>query len=196
MPHRRLLIVAAAAALLVAACAAGAPGASPTDTAAPPTATSAAVTSPPAASSTQAADATPPATPDDDYLDDYGPRPTPTATATAAAELTVTAITYGELGPYLAGPTQMALYTFDNDELGSSACSGDCAAAWPPLTVESGTAPAGGPGVTGELGTIERDDGTTQVTYDGAPLYYYAGDEQLYDVNGDGVGGVWHLARP
>ena len=193
MSRRRLFIVAATAALLAVACTALAPSASPTESAAPvPTPTATGATSPPAASPTDTSPATPRPTPE--YVDDYGPRPTPTATTAGAT--TVSVITYGELGAYLAGPTQMALYTFDRDEAGSSACSDDCAAAWPPLTVESGAAPAGGPGVTGELGTIERDDGGTQVTYEGAPLYYYAGDSELYDVNGDGAGGVWHLARP
>jgi predicted lipoprotein with Yx(FWY)xxD motif len=108
----------------------------------------------------------------------------------------VSAVTYGEIGAYLAGPTRMALYTFDNDSPGSSSCTGDCAAAWPPLTVAMGETPTAAPGVTGELGTIMRSDGTHQVTYNDAPLYYYVGDTQLYDVTGDNIGGVWHLARP
>jgi predicted lipoprotein with Yx(FWY)xxD motif len=50
--------------------------------------------------------------------------------------------------------------------------------------------------VTGEIGTITRDDGSTQVTYNGAPLYYFAGDEAAGDSNGDGLNGVWHIAAP
>lgn len=50
--------------------------------------------------------------------------------------------------------------------------------------------------MTGALATITRADGTTQVTYDGHPLYYYAADVQAGDTNGEGVGGVWHVAKP
>ena len=59
------------------------------------------------------------------------------------------------------------LYSFASDTATKSACYGDCAAYWPPVT---GT-PAGGQGVTGRLGTIARSDGTTQATYNGHPLY-------------------------
>ena len=53
-----------------------------------------------------------------------------------------------------------------------------------------------GDGVTGELGTITRDDGTTQVTLGGAPLYYFIGDEAAGDVKGQGQNDVWFLASP
>lgn len=67
------------------------------------------------------------------------------------------------------------LYVFEKDEPGDSHCTGACAAVWPPL--ETSSAPMGTGGVdTSALGTIKRDDGGTQVTYHGRPLYYYAGD--------------------
>src|SRR5262249_31601405 len=54
-------------------------------------------------------------------------------------------------------------------------CAGPCATAWPPLTVAN--AATAGAGVTaGMLATTNRADGTTQVTYAGHPLYYFAGD--------------------
>jgi predicted lipoprotein with Yx(FWY)xxD motif len=53
--------------------------------------------------------------------------------------------------------------------------------------------PTGGPGVDGELGTITRDDGSMQITYDGMPLYMCSSDPSPGDTNGDGFGGLWHV---
>ena len=50
--------------------------------------------------------------------------------------------------------------------------------------------------LSGTFGTLARTDGTTQVTYDGRPLYFYVGDSAAGDVTGDGLGEVWHVARP
>jgi predicted lipoprotein with Yx(FWY)xxD motif len=99
-------------------------------------------------------------------------------------------------GSALAGEDGMTLYTFDQDTEGTSACTGGCADNWPPFTVDEGEEATAGEGVTGEIGTITRDDGSTQVTYNGAPLYYFAGDEAAGDSNGDGLNGVWHIAAP
>jgi predicted lipoprotein with Yx(FWY)xxD motif len=85
----------------------------------------------------------------------------------------------------------LTLYTFAPDTPGKSACYGDCAAYWPPVT---GT-PSAGAGVTGTLGTINRTDGTKQATYDGHPLYTYIGDHAPGSASGNNVnlnGGLWH----
>jgi predicted lipoprotein with Yx(FWY)xxD motif len=67
------------------------------------------------------------------------------------------------------------LYLFQKDEKGESYCNGACAAVWPPL--ETSSKPQGAGGIdAAALGTITRDDGETQVTYRGHPLYYYAAD--------------------
>lgn len=100
-----------------------------------------------------------------------------------------------ELGDFLVGPDEMTLYIFENDEQGVSNCTGDCAAAWPPLTVEAGEEPTAGDGVDGELATIERDDGSMQVTLDGMPLYYWASDEAPGDATGQGVNDVWFVVE-
>jgi predicted lipoprotein with Yx(FWY)xxD motif len=68
-----------------------------------------------------------------------------------------------------------ALYLWEADTNGTSACTGACAAAWPPVTV-SGTAQAGSGVTQSLLGTVKRADGTEQVTYNGHPLYYFVGD--------------------
>ncbi len=107
------------------------------------------------------------------------------------------AIAYNtEVGQALVGPTGMTLYTFTNDEPGVSNCSGDCLANWPALTVESADALVAGDNVHGELGTITRDDGTLQVTYNGWPLYYWKDDTARGMTTGEGVGDVWYTVAP
>ncbi|CAN5770631.1 hypothetical protein BH23CHL7_BH23CHL7_05580 [soil metagenome] len=185
-------------ALLAAACGAAPPAstptaAGPTDLPAQPTPTAvvATPTTPVEATPTLAL-ATPTLDTGGGYGGGYGdddPTPTPAPPA-GAAQITLAA------GGHLLGPADLALYTFDNDSPGSSSCSGNCAAAWPPLIVDETEALTGGDGVNGDLGTIERGDGALQVTYNGAPLYYYAGDQGPTDTTGDGIGGVWHLAQP
>jgi len=84
----------------------------------------------------------------------------------------------------------MVLYWFVPDTSTASKCTGSCATYWPPVT---GPATAGS-GVNGTLGTITRSDGTTQATYDGHPLYTYAGDTAAGQAKGNGLnasGGVW-----
>ncbi len=103
-----------------------------------------------------------------------------------------------ELGRFLVGPTGMTLYKFDNDVPGSgeSACYEQCAENWPALTVESADDVLAGVNLPGEAGTIERTDGTLQVTYNGSPLYYWYEDEAIGDTNGQGVGDVWWVVKP
>ena len=83
------------------------------------------------------------------------------------------------------------LYWFAPDTATRSTCYGVCAGYWPPVT---GT-PSAGTGVTGKLATIKRSDGTAQVTYDGHPLYTYAGDTAPGQAFGNSLnlnGGLWH----
>ena len=116
------------------------------------------------------------------------------ASAPASVALTLELADDPELGAHVAGKDGMSLYVFLPDEGDTSACNGDCATNWPPLTVEDVADVTAGDGVTGELGTITRDDGTTQVTLGGSPLYYFIGDEAAGDVNGQDMNDVWYLA--
>ncbi len=100
------------------------------------------------------------------------------------------------LAPYLVGPTGMTLYTFANDVSGESKCSGQCIQNWPALAVPDGQEPTAVDQAGGELGIFNRDDGTNHVTYNGAPLYYWVRDSAPGDTTGDGVGGVWSVAKP
>lgn len=104
-----------------------------------------------------------------------------------------TSDTYGE---HLVDAEGYALYLFTNDTEGMSVCYDTCAENWPPLLVEEGE-PMVGEGLDEALvGTIERDDGTMQVTYNGHPLYTFVQDEEPGMANGQGVNDVWYLVNP
>jgi predicted lipoprotein with Yx(FWY)xxD motif len=98
---------------------------------------------------------------------------------------------FGEIVVDAEGRT---LYLFDPDEGGKSTCYDDCEASWPPLLFDG--SPSGDGVDASLLGTTERKDGSTQVTLDGWPLYYFAGDAAPGDTNGQGVGEVWHVVAP
>ena len=82
------------------------------------------------------------------------------------------------------------LYSFAPDTPTTSNCNGTCATNWPPVQ-----GPATAPGVTGTFGTIKRADGSVQATFDGHPLYAFAGDTAPGQNKGNGLnaaGGLWH----
>ena len=126
------------------------------------------------------------------------PTDAPTEAPSEAAAATVEAAEVGTVGTVLVdGASGMTLYIFTQDvrDSGESACTGECLVTWPALTVAAGETPTGGEGVTGTLGTITRtDDGTLQVTYDGLPLYFFAGDTAAGQANG--VYELWEVVAP
>jgi predicted lipoprotein with Yx(FWY)xxD motif len=101
-----------------------------------------------------------------------------------------------DLGPFLVGPNDMTLYMYTKDTPGVSNCTGGCLVKWPALLVPDGMQPTAGDGVTGTLGTIQRDDGTYQVTINDMPLYYWYNDVVPGDATGQNVGGVWFVLGP
>jgi len=121
----------------------------------------------------------------------------PTAGVPVTGEATVMVSEVGTFGPALVDAEGRTLYLFTNDtqNSGTSACSGDCLAAWPPVVSQG--APVAGTGLDATLlGTITRDDGTIQVTYNGWPLYYYVDDAAPGDAMGQGMNSVWFLVSP
>lgn len=111
------------------------------------------------------------------------------------AEPVTLATSTDALGTYLTGKDGMTLYFFTKDVFaGSSTCYGPCAENWPPVLVVDGATVTAGDGVTGVIGQAARTDGTTQVTYDGRPLYTWVNDAAAGDTTGQGVGGVWFVA--
>ena len=83
----------------------------------------------------------------------------------------------------------MTLYTFDKDTAGKSNCYEDCVASWPILKAGAEAK------ASGEWTVVDRTDGTKMWAYDGKPLYTFAKDKKAGDMAGEGVGGVWHVAK-
>ncbi|WP_345751460.1 COG4315 family predicted lipoprotein [Microbacterium rhizophilus] len=100
-----------------------------------------------------------------------------------------------DLGTIVVDGQGMVVYQFDSDTQGSGAstCEGQCLDAWPPV---HGDGTAAVDGISGELGTITGVDGQPQLTLNGWPLYYYAGDTQAGQTTGQGVGDVWWVLDP
>ncbi len=117
------------------------------------------------------------------------------ASEAGAAEYAIE-VADSDLGEILTDPDGMTVYRFTPDTEGTSTCTGGCLENWPPVTVEDAASAVAGDGVTGEVGTITRDDGTLQVTVNGFPIYYFAADAAAGDVNGQGVGEKWYVIGP
>lgn len=102
------------------------------------------------------------------------------------------------LGSILADGKHRTLYLFLKDSGTTSECNDACAAAWPPL-IASGTPTAGGGAQASLVGTTTRSDGTSQVTYNGHPVYRYSGDQNPGDTAGQGLdafGATWYVLSP
>jgi predicted lipoprotein with Yx(FWY)xxD motif len=116
-------------------------------------------------------------------------------TAAVTGQAFVLTAEHTKAGTVLAGRKGLTLYYFTEDKPGSgtSMCTGGCASAWPPLTAPV-KAPAG-VRLPGPMGMITRPGGVKQVTINGYPVYYYAGDKAPSQVTGNGAGGTWHVIK-
>ena len=102
-----------------------------------------------------------------------------------------------DLGMVLVDSKGFTLYDFHKDKGTTSACYGACAQGWPPLLTEGEPQPSNGANAS-LLGTTERKDGTTQVTYKGHPLYTFAGDQKPGEANGNDIsafGAQWYALK-
>lgn len=113
----------------------------------------------------------------------------PTTAPTVESRGTVS-VADSDLGMILTDGDGNTLYLLTTDEQGASTCYDDCETNWPVL---EGPVAAGDGVDEPLLGQTEREDGTVQATYNDWPLYYFAGDAQAGDVNGQGVGDVWYV---
>lgn len=115
------------------------------------------------------------------------------ATTAAAAEGEAISVVTSDLGDILVAPNGFTVYLFMPDGQGDPTCYETCADNWPAL---------GGPVTAGEgvdaalLGTATRTDGTVQATYNGWPLYLFAGDPAVGDTNGQGISDIWWVVDP
>jgi predicted lipoprotein with Yx(FWY)xxD motif len=102
-------------------------------------------------------------------------------------------------GTDLAATTGHILYLFTADKAGRSVCTGACANVWLPLLTSGRPTAAKGSGVNAKLlGTIKRGGHTLQVTYNGHPLYLFAGDKRPGQISGEGAnqyGGHWYIVN-
>jgi len=114
--------------------------------------------------------------------------------------VTVERAELGRLGTVLVTNKGFALYIFLPDAAHHVTCTGDCATAWPPLTVHAGETFAASAGVRADLlGTAPDPGGARVVTYHGWPLYTYLGDASPGHAAGQGKdddGGYWYVMRP
>lgn len=100
-----------------------------------------------------------------------------------------------KLGKFLADDSGRTVYAYLKDSKDTTTCYDKCEQAWPPLiSLGQPTLQAGVD--AGMIGTLKRKDGTTQVTFNGIPLYYYAADVATGDTNGQGLGSVWYVLSP
>jgi predicted lipoprotein with Yx(FWY)xxD motif len=122
----------------------------------------------------------------------------PTVTHAAQAKGAVVSTAQTSLGRIIVNANGRTLYLFEKDRNGKSACSGQCAAFWPPLIT------SGKPSVTGGakaslIGTTRRADGRLQVTYNHHPLYTFVKDKKAGQTSGEGVnafGAGWDVLSP
>lgn len=115
------------------------------------------------------------------------------ASAAAAPDLKVAESSAGRIVVDGKGMS-VYYYTKDVKDSGTSACTGGCLDAWPPVLAAADTPTV--EGVTGTVGTIATPDGRKQLTVNGMPVYYYAKDRAAGDILGQGVGSVWYLVAP
>ena len=117
---------------------------------------------------------------------------------TASGQSATVGISNTGIGQILVNSQGRTLYLFKADQGTKSACTGACAGAWPPLLV-TGKPTVGGGVNASLLGTTARPEGTTQLTYNGHPLYLFAQDQKAGETNGQGVsafGAAWFALNP
>ncbi len=98
------------------------------------------------------------------------------------------------LGEILVDGYGYTLYTFTSDSINASTCSGTCASDWPPLILNSDemSVPKA---ILHKIGIFAMNSTSVQITYNGMPLYHYAGDASPGDTNGQGISGKWYVVN-
>ena len=120
---------------------------------------------------------------------------TPAAAAPTAGAAALT-LRHTSLGTILTDGRGFTLYAFEADMGTKSACSGACAAAWPPATTSAAHFTVTGGAAKSLVGETTRADGQRQLTYAGHPLYRFSGDGTPGSTNGQGseaFGAPWDV---
>jgi predicted lipoprotein with Yx(FWY)xxD motif len=113
------------------------------------------------------------------------------ATSTTSGSPTVSIAYKAGIGNYLVNGSGFTLYyrTTDIQSNGTSTCSGTCVKNWPVFYTSNLVLPSGLNASSFKV--VIRSDGLKQLTYDGWPLYFFIGDKQAGNTNGQGIGGIW-----
>ena len=108
-------------------------------------------------------------------------------TISALAVIAMAGCAHAESSEILTTQSGMTVYTFDNDSAGRSNCHDQCLSIWPAVSPSD---------ISGSnIGNMIRSDGKIQATFNGKPIYLFAGDTRPGDANGDNAQDVWHAVR-
>jgi predicted lipoprotein with Yx(FWY)xxD motif len=119
-----------------------------------------------------------------------GSSPSTSTSASGAQSRVVASAKKAKVGSVIVDAQGRTLYRFTAEAQGVPVCTGDCVGTWPPALASSAS------GLPKHVATVKRPDGgKLQLTYDGHPLYRYAGDQSKADANGEGVGGQWFVLK-
>jgi predicted lipoprotein with Yx(FWY)xxD motif len=112
------------------------------------------------------------------------------AAGSDATSAVVTSAKKAKVGSVIVDAQGRTLYRFTAEAQGVPVCTGACVGTWPPAIVTAAS------GLPKHVATVKRPDGgKLQLTFDGHPLYRYAGDQSKADANGEGVGGQWFVVK-
>jgi predicted lipoprotein with Yx(FWY)xxD motif len=121
---------------------------------------------------------------------------TTTTTKSGSAAPVVGSTSIAAVGSVVTGVGGRTLYYLSTETSTSIQCTGTCTQTWFPYVLAAGSRVAVATGVTGSVSSTVRPNGTTQVTYDGHPVYYFAGDSAPGQANGQGADGTWFVLSP
>jgi predicted lipoprotein with Yx(FWY)xxD motif len=122
--------------------------------------------------------------------------PTAAAPSPTAAGIVIATGTVSGVGTVLVDAGGHTLYHLTAEASGTIACTGACSTNWPPEVVPPGESVTPSGSLPGTFATVKRPDGTTQATYNGWPLYAFAGDTAAGTANGQGKLGKWFAVTP
>ena len=119
--------------------------------------------------------------------------PSTSSPPAVATSPTVASRTIAPVGAVLIGSNGRTLYYLSTETSTSITCTAACTSRWTPYVVAKASTPTGSAAVHGSSSTTTRPNGAVQVTFDGHPVYFYAGDSGPGQARGQGVQGTWFV---